>query len=102
MARQRFLSVTFAVQYFNQKTLNDTLISHFLPGNIQDNINTFDRNKIYFFVKLYNHERPGDIKSVLYMATSAFKNKNDELKKNVSCCHFSAKPPILLVGEKIF
>ena len=27
-----FVSITFAIQYFNQKTLNYTLINHFLPG----------------------------------------------------------------------
>ena len=39
-----FLSITFTVSYFNQETLNDTPINHFLFGNIQDNINTFDGN----------------------------------------------------------
>ena len=27
-----FVSITFAIQYFNQKTLNYTLKNHFLPG----------------------------------------------------------------------
>ena len=58
-----FLRITFAVQYFNQKTSNDTSISHFLSENIQDNINTFDGNSIDFFVKLYTHERPGNVQS---------------------------------------
>ena len=48
---------------FNQKSPNDTLLSQFLPGNVQDNINTFDGNNIYCFLKLCNHERPGDAQS---------------------------------------
>ena len=63
MTRKHFSSSTFAVQCFNQKTPNDTPISHFLPRNIQHNINTFDGKKNYFFVKLHNHERPGDLQS---------------------------------------
>ena len=63
MTRKHFLSITFAVQYFNQETPNDTAINHFLRGNIQGNINNFNGNKIYFFVKLYTHERPGDVQS---------------------------------------
>ena len=42
MARKAFLCKTFAAQYLSQKTRNDTLITHFLPGNIQDNVNTFE------------------------------------------------------------
>ena len=38
------LNFTFAILYFNQKTQNNTTIYHFLIGNIQDNINTFDGN----------------------------------------------------------
>ena len=64
MTRKRFLSPTFDVQYFNQKTPSDPPISHFLHGNIQDNINTFDGNKIYFFVKLCTNERRGDFQSI--------------------------------------
>ena len=63
MTRKHFLSITFAVLYFNQKTLNDTQIDHFLLGNIQDNINFFDGNYIDFFVKLCKHEIPGNIQS---------------------------------------
>ena len=58
-----FISITFAIQYFNQKTPNDTPINYFLPGNIQDNINTFHRNEIDFFVKIYTRERLGDAQS---------------------------------------
>ena len=117
MTRKHFLSITFAVQYLNQKTPNDTPVSHFLPGNIQDNINTFDESKISFFVK------PGDVQKdsvhqsikrvelgrkmlkgipnrVIYMATSTFKNKYGELKK-CSYGPFSTKSSPLLVDQKI-
>ena len=30
-------------------------MKYLLPGNIQDKMNTFDRNKIDFFVKIYTH-----------------------------------------------
>ena len=40
----RRLSLTFAVTHFNQKTPNNTLMKHFLPGNTQDKINAFDGN----------------------------------------------------------
>ena len=58
-----FLNITFAVQYFNQKTSNGTPKSYFLPGNIQDSTNTFDRNWIDLFVKFYTHERPWNVQS---------------------------------------
>ena len=98
MTRKHFLSIAFAVLYFNQKTVNDTPINHLLTGNIQDNINTIDGIQIDFFVKLYTRERPENIQSnpihhsmkksrfgkknvkkgipnrVIYMATSNFKN----------------------------
>ena len=44
--------ITFAIQYFSQKTSNNTQLNHFLPGNIQDNINTFNGNQIDFFCKI--------------------------------------------------
>ena len=30
-------------------------MKHFLPGNTQDKVNAFDRNKIDFFKKIYTH-----------------------------------------------
>ena len=30
-------------------------MKYLLPGNIQDKMNTFDGNKIDFFVKIYTH-----------------------------------------------
>ena len=39
-----FLSKTFEVQNFNQKRRNDTPVNHFLPENIQDNVDNFDEN----------------------------------------------------------
>ena len=54
-------SLTFAVKYLNQKTPNDTLIKHFIPGNTQGKMNAFDGNKIDFFVKIYTHLKVGDV-----------------------------------------
>ena len=48
-------NLTFAVEYFNQKTPNSTLVKHFLPRNTQDKMNAFGRNLIYFSVKIYTH-----------------------------------------------
>ena len=36
------LSLTFTAEFFNQKTPNDTLMKHFLPGNTQDKMNAID------------------------------------------------------------
>ena len=40
--RKHFLSLTFADKYFNQKNPNDSPIKHFLHGNTEDKMNTFD------------------------------------------------------------
>ena len=60
---ENILSITFAVQYFNQKKPNGAPINHFLPRNIQDNIKTSDGK--FFFVKFYSHERPEHVQSNL-------------------------------------
>ena len=39
-----FLSIIFAVQFFNQKTPNGTTKNYFLLENIKSNINNFDGN----------------------------------------------------------
>ena len=57
--RKHFLSIAIAVQYFNQKTTNGTPIKYFLPGNIQNNIDTFHD----IFVKFYTHEELGNTQS---------------------------------------
>ena len=38
------LNLTFADKYFNQNTPNATPIKYLLPGNIQNKMNTFDKN----------------------------------------------------------
>ena len=63
MNSKSIISLTFAVKYFNQKTPNDTLIKHFIPGNTQDKMNAFDGNKIDFFVKIYTHEKLGHVQA---------------------------------------
>ena len=73
--RKHFLSIAFAVQYFNQKTTNGTPIKYFLPRNIQNNIDTFHD----IFVKFYTHEELGDTKSnpINYLIKkSRFESKN--------------------------
>ena len=36
-------------------------MKHFLTGNNQDKMNAFDTNKIDFFVKIYTHQKLGDV-----------------------------------------
>ena len=42
--QKAFLRMKFAVQYLHQEIPNDIPINNFLPGNIPDNMNTFDGN----------------------------------------------------------
>ena len=36
-------------------------MKHFLPGKTQDKMNAFEGNKIDFFIKIYTHQRLGDV-----------------------------------------
>ena len=77
--RKSFLSLTCADKYFNQNRSNDTPIKHFLPGNIQDKMDTFDRNYIDFFVKIHTHLKLGDAQTTSIPQTnrkSKFGEKN--------------------------
>ena len=102
----QFLSITFAVQYFNQKAPNNTTISHLFTGK-----------KLFFYKTLHPWKIRGcPIKpnppltkksrvmwivpnSVIYMTTSTFKNKYEELK-NASYGPFSTKNSTSLSGSK--
>ena len=102
----QFLSITFAVQYFNQKAPNNTTISHLFTGK-----------KLFYYKTLHPWKIRGcPIKpnppltkksrvmwivpnSVIYMTTSTFKNKYEELK-NASYGPFSTKNSTSLSGSK--